>query len=74
MAVDRVSIYLQCYGAVADKMADFSQKELVVDIGSWTIDIVPIINHSPDESLCVTIPEGIVHQKVPKLTIRQIFE
>ena len=74
VAVDRVSIYPQCYGALADKMADFSQNELVVDIGSWTIDIVPIINHSPDESLCVTIPEGIITcmRKINEQCVRQL--
>lgn len=58
--MERVSVYPQCYGAVADRIKDFSQKELVADIGSWTIDMVPVIGHSPDESLCVTVPEGII--------------
>ncbi|MCM1158962.1 MAG: ParM/StbA family protein [Clostridium sp.] len=60
ITVERVSVYPQCYGAVADRIKDFSQKELVADIGSWTIDMVPVIGHSPDESLCVTVPEGII--------------
>ena len=32
----------------------------MVDIGSWTVDIMPIINHLPDESVCVTQPYGII--------------
>lgn len=60
VTVERVSVYPQCYGAVVDRLKDFSQKELVVDIGSWTIDMVPVIGHSPDESLWLTVPEGII--------------
>ena len=36
------------------------KKTLIVDIGSWTIDIMPVINKSPDESKCVTIPKGLI--------------
>ena len=37
-----------------------AKKTLVVDIGSWTIDIMPVINKSPDESKCVTVPRGLI--------------
>ena len=37
-----------------------AKKTLIVDIGSWTIDIMPVINKSPDESKCVTIPKGLI--------------
>lgn len=31
-----------------------------MDIGSWTIDIMPIINQMPDEDNCKTIPRGLI--------------
>lgn len=46
------AVFPQCYAAVADRIAGFSKKTLIVDIGSWTIDIMPVINKAPDESNC----------------------
>ena len=43
-----------------DKIPTMAKKTLIVDIGSWTIDIMPVINKSPDESKCVTIPKGLI--------------
>ncbi|MBQ4060375.1 MAG: hypothetical protein IJD40_15810 [Lachnospiraceae bacterium] len=60
VTIERISVYPQCYGAVADRLYLFPQKQLVVDIGSWTVDIMPIINRSPDESVCNTQPHGII--------------
>ena len=52
--IENVCVYPQCYAAVIDRIDKFPEKQLVVDIGSWTVDIMPIINHLPDESVCVT--------------------
>lgn len=60
IVIEHVSVYPQGYGAVASKISSFAEKELVVDIGSWTVDIIPVVNHSPDESMCVTMPEGLI--------------
>ena len=54
--IDDVAVFPQCYAAVVDKIPAMAKKTLIVDIGSWTIDIMPVINKSPDESKCVTIP------------------
>lgn len=56
----KVAVFPQCYAAVADNMPKSSRKQIVVDIGSWTIDIMPIVNCKPDESLCDTIEEGLI--------------
>ncbi len=55
-------------------MQSFENKVLVVDIGSWTVDIMPIINHKPDESVCVTKPNGFITciQQINKECVRQI--
>lgn len=55
-----VAVFPQCYAAVADRIVSFKKKTLIVDIGSWTIDIMPVINKSPDESNCITIPKGLI--------------
>ena len=54
------AVFPQCYATVADRIVSFKKKTLIVDIGSWTIDIMPVINKSPDESNCITIPRGLI--------------
>ena len=56
----KVSVFPQCYSAVVDRIPSYTKKVLVVDIGSWTLDIMPIINKSPDESQCITAPQGLI--------------
>lgn len=58
--VSGVAVFPQCYAAVVDKIPSMAKKTLIVDIGSWTLDIMPVINKSPDESKCVTIPRGLI--------------
>lgn len=60
ITIERISVYPQCFAAVASQINDFPPKVLVVDIGSWTVDLMPIINQSPDESVCVTKNSGII--------------
>jgi len=56
----KVVVFPQCYAAVADKLPQNARKHLVVDVGSWTIDIMPIVNCKPDESHCDTQDEGLI--------------
>lgn len=76
ITIERISVYPQCYGAVADRLYLFPQKQLVVDIGSWTVDIMPIINRSPDESVCITQPHGIITcmKEINKECVKQLNE
>ena len=76
VVIEKVSVYPQCYGAVAEKIHTFPARQLVVDIGSWTVDIMPIINHSPDESICSTQPHGIITciRDINKECVRQLNE
>ncbi|RDY30007.1 ParM/StbA family protein [Lachnotalea glycerini] len=60
IVIDNVVVFPQCYAAVADRLPSFAKKTLVVDIGSWTIDIMPVIDRAPDESHCATIPRGLI--------------
>ena len=38
--IDDVAVFPQCYAAVVDKIPAMAKKTLIVDIGSWTIDII----------------------------------
>lgn len=60
IVIDNVVVFPQCYAAVADRLPSFAKKTLVVDIGSWTIDIMPVIDRAPDESHCATIQRGLI--------------
>ncbi len=44
----------------AEQKEEVKKATILTDIGSWTIDIMPVINKSPDESKCVTIPKGLI--------------
>lgn len=56
----KVVVFPQCYAAVADKLPESERLHVVVDVGSWTIDIMPIKNCRPDESRCDTQDEGLI--------------
>ena len=60
MNIARVSVFPQCYAAVADRMKTLPKRVVVVDIGSWTIDIMPIEDSAPNEAECITIREGLI--------------
>ena len=60
MKIARVSVFPQCYAAVADRLKTLPKRVVVVDIGSWTIDIMPIENSAPNEAECITIKQGLI--------------
>ena len=74
ISIENVCVYPQCYAAVVDRIDKFPERQLVVDVGSWTVDIMPIINRLPDESACVTQPHGIIIciQQINKECMRQL--
>lgn len=43
----RVSVYPQCYASVVNQIPTLGRKALVVDVGSWTIDYMPILDKAP---------------------------
>ena len=55
-----VSVYPQCYAAVAGMLGSFGKKALVIDIGSWTVDSMLVVNKKPDNSKCDTQNEGLI--------------
>ena len=74
--IDRILVYPQCYAAVVDRIAMFGPKVVVVDIGSWTIDIIPVMNKKPDEAGTDSIQQGIITcmRNINKQCVRQLGE
>ena len=60
ITIQKVLVYPQCYGAVVNMLPELSGLTYVVDIGSWTIDILKIIDRTPDESGCSSEPSGVI--------------
>ncbi len=58
--IEKVSVFPQCYAAVADMIPTFARKVVVIDIGSWTVDIMPVVNKRPDDQRCNSLPHGII--------------
>lgn len=56
----KVAVFPQGYAAVVDEVSNFGPKVIVVDIGSWTIDIFPIMGKKPDDANANTISEGLI--------------
>ena len=52
-------VFPQCYAAVADKLSTYKRKVLVVDIGSWTVDMMPVVDEEPDEPRCSMLQRGL---------------
>ena len=46
--IARVSVFPQCYAAVVEQLKTLPGR-VVADVGSWTIDIMPIENGKPNE-------------------------
>lgn len=60
ITIGKVLITPQCYAAVIENLSKLPKNPIVVDIGSWTVDILPIVNGEPDEAQAVTIPNGLI--------------
>ena len=58
--IAKVSVFPQCYAAVADMIPTFQRRVVVVDIGSWTVDIMPVVNKKPDDAKCNSLPHGLI--------------
>lgn len=72
--IARVSVFPQCYAAIADRIKTLPERAVIVDIGSWTIDILPICQSYPDEPECITIPQGLIRcmREINEECVRQI--
>lgn len=55
-----VFVFPQCYAAIADKLREYGRENLIVDIGSKTIDVIHTRNYVPVESESTSIPEALI--------------
>lgn len=53
-----VDVFPQGYAAVVNRLNTFGMSTVVVDIGSWTVDVLPIIEGEPDVSRCKSLALG----------------
>jgi hypothetical protein len=58
--IDNVMAFPQCYAAVAEQLSNMNGECLIVDVGSWTIDIMSVRNGVPIESKCETFTESMI--------------
>lgn len=72
--VNNVFVFPQCYSAVVDRLPEMSGVEYVVDIGSWTVDYMKIVNRTPDEASCTSDPNGLitVMRKIDDVCVRKV--
>ena len=68
-----VSVFPQCYAAIAGMLPSFGKKALVVDIGSWTIDSMMILDKKPDSTKCDTQNEGLIRcmREINRLAVQK---
>ncbi len=55
-----VDVFPQGYAGVVSFMKDFHKSALVIDIGSWTVDILPLTEFIPDQTRCKSLPLGTI--------------
>ena len=55
-----IDVFPQGYAGVVSFMKDFNKSALVIDIGSWTVDIMPIFEYVPDQTRCKSLPLGTI--------------
>ena len=69
-----VYVYPQCYGAIIEQLPYMKSQEVVVDIGSWTVDTMVFTDHSPNESRCGSDPNGLIPcmRKIEEQCVRKL--
>ena len=55
-----VNVFPQGYAGVVNYISKFSRLAVVIDIGSWTIDIMPIRERKPDSANCKSLSLGTI--------------
>ena len=58
--IEDVYLFPQCYAAVVKLLNTIDGEALAVDIGSKTIDIIHIVNHSPSEANSTSLAGGMI--------------
>jgi hypothetical protein len=53
-------VFPQGYSCVANRIGYFTGQRLVVDIGSWTVDIIPFNKKMPIQAKCESLSLGVI--------------
>ena len=60
ISIENVFCFPQCFAAVADRMANMEGRYVVADIGSWTKDVISIVDKKIDTANSITVPNSII--------------
>ncbi|MCR5836381.1 MAG: ParM/StbA family protein [Lachnospiraceae bacterium] len=71
--IEKISVFPQAYSAIVSDIANYKRKQYVVDLGSLTLDIIPIVNYTYSEADCITLNQGVISciSAVNKECVRQ---
>ncbi|MBP5607127.1 MAG: ParM/StbA family protein [Lachnospiraceae bacterium] len=60
VTLSSVNVFPQGYAGVVSLMPTFRMPSLVIDIGSWTVDILPLVELKPDMQRVKSLPLGTI--------------
>lgn len=60
IAIENVFCFPQCFAAVADRIGNMEGRYVVADIGSWTRDVISIVDKKIDADNSITVPNSII--------------
>lgn len=60
IAIENVFCFPQCFAAVADRIGNMEGRYVVADIGSWTKDVISIVDKRIDTENSITVPNSII--------------
>lgn len=60
VSIGEVNVYPQGYSAVVLELKDIASDTVLIDIGSWTVDILPIVGGKPVVTKCLSLKEGVI--------------
>ena len=75
VTIKSVDVFPQGYAGIIGKLKELKKSVLAIDIGSWTIDILPINNGRPDTARCKSLSLGtITCMNEINESLRQLFD
>lgn len=63
ITIERVVVNAQCVAGIIDMLQGKTLPKtcIIIDIGSWTIDILPIENYKPQQARAISLPNGVIN-------------
>ena len=60
IVLNSVSVFPQGYAGIAHMLGELPKSSLIIDIGSWTVDLLPIIEKCPVLEKCKSLNMGTI--------------